>query len=81
MKNQNLGLLDTETLLKKQRSLKVLTGMLAGMLMVLFALTIFISIKKTFSPLSVVPIALLPIVILNLLNLKTIKKELDSRGE
>jgi Na+-transporting methylmalonyl-CoA/oxaloacetate decarboxylase beta subunit len=61
--------------------LKVLTGMLAGMLMVLFALTIFISIKKTFSPLSVVPIALLPIVILNLLNLKTIKKELDSRGE
>jgi Na+-transporting methylmalonyl-CoA/oxaloacetate decarboxylase beta subunit len=81
MKNQNLGLLDTETLLKKQRSLKVLTGMLAGMLIVLFTLTIFISIKKTFSPLSVVPIALLPIVILNLLNLKTIKKELDSRGE
>ena len=81
MKNQNLGLLDIKTLHKRQTLLKALTAILAGMLVVLFAITIYISIKNSFSPLLVVPIALMPILILNVLNINTIKKELDSRNK
>ncbi|RZL16528.1 MAG: redox-active disulfide protein 2 [Pedobacter sp.] len=79
MKNENLGLQDTESLQKKQKLLKMVTAMLGGMLMVLLVLAIYISFKKGFSALVVVPIALMPILMLNVISIKNIQKELTSR--
>lgn len=79
MKNENLGLQDTESLLKKQKLLKMITALLGGMLFVLLVLAIYISFKKGFSALVVVPIALMPIIMLNVISIKNIQKELRSR--
>jgi len=80
MNSKKLNEMSNEELLKQQKLLRVITYMLAGILLLLFTLTTFLSLKKGFSALSVVPIALMPIVILNLNNLKEIKKELKSRN-
>lgn len=69
-----------EELLKSQKSIKTITALLAGMLLFLFSINIFLAFKKGFSTLNAVPIALLPIVIININTLKEIKKELNSRN-
>ncbi len=80
MKNKKLNELSNEELLKNEKSLKVVTYMLAGAILVLFAAGIFLTFRKGFSALSVIPIALFPIVILNLNSLKEIKTEIKSRN-
>ncbi|ATL42745.1 redox-active disulfide protein 2 [Elizabethkingia sp. HX WHF] len=79
MKNENFSDLSTEDLLKRQKTIKPLTILLIGTLVVLLVLSIFITIKKGFTALLVVPFALSPIAILNLNNLKSIQKEINSR--
>ncbi len=79
MKNENFSDLSTEELLKRQKTIKPLTILLIGTLILLFVLSLFITIKKGFTALLVVPIALSPIAILNLNNLKNIQKEINSR--
>lgn len=69
-----------EELLKNQKSIKTITALLAGMLLFLFAINIFLAFKKGFGALNAVPIALLPIVIINVNTMKEIKKELNSRN-
>ncbi|SFF28956.1 redox-active disulfide protein 2 [Spirosoma endophyticum] len=73
--------MSVEKLQQQAKTIKLVTGMLAGMLAVLLVMAILLSIKKGFSPLVVVPFALLPIVIINVNSLKQIKKELESRGK
>ncbi|EOR30079.1 hypothetical protein [Elizabethkingia meningoseptica] len=80
MKKENWSSLSTEDLNQKQKSIKSLTTMLIVTLIALFLISLFISLKKGFSPLLVIPIALLPVVSMNLNNLKNIKKEIDSRN-
>lgn len=80
MKNKGLKELSNEELLKNEKSLKTITGMLAGALLVLLIINIFLAFKKGFSALSVVPIALLPILIVNFGSLKEMKKEIKSRN-
>jgi hypothetical protein len=70
-----------EKLQQQAKTIKVITGMLAGMLAVLLVMAIMLSVKKGFSALVVIPFALLPIVIININSLKQIKKELESRRE
>ncbi|WP_278554832.1 redox-active disulfide protein 2 [Elizabethkingia bruuniana] len=79
MKNENFSDLSTEDLLKRQKTIKPLTILFIGTLVVLLVLSIFISIKKGFTALLVVPFTLSPIAILNLNNLKSIQKEINSR--
>ena len=79
MKNENFSDLSTEDLLKRQKTINPLTILLIGTLVVLLVLSIFITIKKGFTALLVVPFALSPIAILNLNNLKSIQKEINSR--
>ena len=80
MKSENLKELSVEELLKQQKTIKVVTGSLAGMLIVLLGLGIFLTFQKTsFAAFIVIPIALLPIVILNLTTLNKIKEELNLR--
>jgi cobalamin biosynthesis protein CobD/CbiB len=73
--------MSVEKLQQQAKTIKVATGTLAGMLLVLLVMAIFLSIKKGFSALVVVPFALMPIVVINVNSLKQIKKELESRGE
>lgn len=80
MNKKNPSELSNEELLKNKKTLEPLTYMLAGALLILFIINIFTAIKKGFGALNVIPIALLPILILNFKNLAEIKKELKLRN-
>jgi asparagine N-glycosylation enzyme membrane subunit Stt3 len=73
--------MSAEKLQQQAKTIKVVTGTLAGMLLVLLVMAIMLSVKKGFSALVVIPFALLPIVIININSLKQIRKELESRRE
>ncbi|WPO80794.1 redox-active disulfide protein 2 [Flavobacterium sp. KACC 22761] len=79
MKNNKFSEMSTEELIKNHKTLKTVNTIFAVVLIMLFALNIFIVCMKGFSAMNVVPIALLPILFLNANNLKEIKKELESR--
>lgn len=72
--------LSNEELLKREKMIITVTYTLAGMLLLLFGLGIFLTFKKGFTALTVVPIALLPIVIINIGNIKKIKAERKLRN-
>ncbi|TCC86640.1 redox-active disulfide protein 2 [Pedobacter frigiditerrae] len=80
MSKKGLSELSNEELLKNEKTLKTITSMLAGAIFLLFVVNIFLAFKKGFSALSAVPIALLPIVIINFNSLKEMKKEIKARG-
>lgn len=80
MSTKKYAEMSNEELLKSQKSIKTVTALLAGMLLFLFAINIFLAFKKGISALGAVPIALLPILIININTLKEIKKELNSRN-
>ena len=72
--------LSNEELLKREKMVKSVTYTLAGMLFVLFALSMFLTFKEGFTPLTVIPIALMPIVLANLGSIKKIQAERKLRG-
>jgi len=84
MKTKKLTDLTNEELLKQKKLLYTVSGALAGALSVLIVMIILLSLKKGMTPvtmaLSVVPIAILPIVFSNLSQAKLIKKELVTRN-
>lgn len=73
----------TEKLEEELKGLKIITGALLGVLVVLFIVCIYGLLRKDdngiFSSLIVVPIALSTILPLNYGNIKKIKAELESR--
>jgi hypothetical protein len=79
MKNQKIQEMSTETLLKQKKIIEAVTGMFSGVLTVLFIVTLVSSFKQGFTPLLILPFALLPILVLNVNNWQAIKKELNSR--
>ena len=69
-----------EKLQKQLKSLKFATGLLSGLLIVLFAATLYISISEArFHPLLISPIALSAIIPMNLKRINDWKKELALR--
>jgi asparagine N-glycosylation enzyme membrane subunit Stt3 len=78
---QQFSEMSVEKLQQQAKTIKVVTGTLAGMLLVLLVMAILLSIKKGFSALVIIPFALLPIVVTNVNSLKQIKQELESRRE
>jgi len=82
MKSKSLNEMSAEELLKQEKSIKIATGMLAGMLLLLLVMGIYLTFKKgSYAAFIVIPMALLPIVILNVTSLKKIKSELNTRGK
>lgn len=79
----NLKEKPTEKLEKELKSLQTGTGILTGLLLVLFAACIYGLIKNnesgTFSSLIVVPIALSAMIPVNYKKIKKIESELESR--
>lgn len=84
MKSRKLSEMSNDELLRQQKTVQLVTGLLAGMLTALLVLVLILSIKKGPGPtsiaLGVIPFALMPIVFLNWNHLKEIKKELSSRN-
>ena len=68
----------SEQLLKTRKSLKAITAMLAGAILLLFLVSLYNS--KTGYGLIAVPLALSTIVMLNVVNIKEISKELKLRS-
>ncbi len=80
MKSKNLKELSVEELLKQQKTIKLVTGVLIGMLSTLLITGISLALQKTsFISFVIIPFALLPIVFLNFTSLKKVKEELNSR--
>lgn len=80
MKNNNLKDLSNEELLKKEKTIKTLIYILFGGLLALFVINSIYITQKGFSPLNIIPIALLPTLIINMVNLQQIKKEIRARS-
>jgi hypothetical protein len=80
MKTKKLTEMTNKELFQYDKMAKVVTYTLAGAVFILFVVTIYVAVIKGFGALNVVPIALLPMVFINLNTIKGIKKELNTRN-
>ena len=80
MSENKFAEMSNEQLQKSEKVAKASAYTLILMLVLLFALSMYLTFKKGFTPLTVIPICLLPIVILNLGNIKKMQEELKSRN-
>lgn len=69
-----------EKLLKFEKTLSAIVIMFSIAMVLLLAAVIFITVTKGFSAITVVLLGLAPIGLLNVNNLREIKKEIKSRG-
>ena len=79
MNQEVLSKLSTEELLKRHTAVKTMVWLLAIGLTGVLLFFIYMSIQDGLTPLLAVPLALSVIIPLNVKNMKTLKKELDSR--
>ena len=77
MDNSKMSEQSNEQLLKARKSLKVITAMLAGAILLLFLVSLYNS--KIGYGLVAVPLALSTIVMLNIVDIKEISKEFNLR--
>ena len=73
--------MSTEELIKKKRTTDIITGSLAAVLIILFGQSIHAWAIEGYPSAIAIPIALSPIVFINLKKIKEIKKELEMRGK
>ncbi len=82
MAKKELNELTIEELKQRAKSIKIVTWFLVVMLLVLFCMTLYQSVRDgEMQILLVVPIALLPIVLFNFGNIKKINSEVKSRSK
>lgn len=80
MKDQSdLSTLTLTELQKRAKSTKMASGLLIGIIIVQFITGIFLTIKQGFSVFIIIPVAFLPMVVVNYSNLKKIKEEIAKR--
>lgn len=79
MGNKKLNSLTAEELKKRLKIAKTVTGLFAGALLILFFASTYLAFAKKFTPLTIVPVALLPLLILNITSLAKIKSEIIAR--
>lgn len=77
---QDFSLLSLEELNKRVKTTKLTTGILAGLLILQFAIGIYLTIKQGFNMFIVVPVAFLPILIVNYSNIKKLNEEIAKRN-
>jgi len=78
-KKDSFSDMTTEDLIKKKKSTSFATGLLAGVLIGLFGITLFQTINKGFTPLLILPFGFLPILIIIYGQVRSINKELKNR--
>jgi hypothetical protein len=69
-----------EKLLKTETTVRAVVYMLVAAIVILLANAMYTIATRGFSALNVIPVAFLPIVILNVVNLKELQKEIKARG-
>jgi hypothetical protein len=79
MLQKNLESMSDELLLKNYKSSKALTYLLGSALAILTMTNLYLTFTKGFNVLTVVPIALLPILVLLVKNSKNFKSEIEKR--
>lgn len=82
MKKTELSKLTIEDLNKKNESFKLMTGILVGMLIVLFGVGVYVTIVDfKFLPIPIVAVALFPLVILSYGQGKKLRTEIARRNK
>jgi hypothetical protein len=76
----NLSALSLEELNKKAKTAKTVTGLLGGLLFIQFAVGIYLTTQQGFNVFMIVPMAFLPILIVNFTNIKKINDEIARRN-
>ena len=79
-KEPELSTLSTEQLEKRAKTTKLATGFLLGVLLVQFGVGIYLTIEQGFNAFVIIPVAFLPLIILNYNHLKKIKEEIARRN-
>ncbi|NTS40325.1 redox-active disulfide protein 2 [Flavisolibacter sp. BT320] len=79
MGNKKLNSLTAEELKNRLKITRTVTGLFAGALLILFFVSTYLAFTKKFTPLTIVPVALLPLLILNITSLAKIKSEIIAR--
>ncbi|MFS4428461.1 redox-active disulfide protein 2 [Chryseobacterium sp. GVT01B] len=80
MKNKSISEYTNEELISNEKKIKIITIMLGIAILLLFLSNIVLTFKRGFSAMSVIPIALVPILILNINNWNQLKKEKANRN-
>lgn len=79
-KEPELTSLTIAELEKRAKTTKTATGLLLGILIVQFVIGTYLTIKQGFNVFIIIPIAFLPLVMVNFANLKKIKEEIAKRN-
>lgn len=79
MKNKLITEYTDEELISNEKKIKGMAITMTFLLVVLLIVLIILTIKKGFSPLLIVPIALFPLLVINFVNLSNLKKEKKRR--
>ena len=80
MKDQSdLSTLSLTELHKRAKFTKLASGLLIGVIIVQVITGVFLTIKQGFSVFIIIPVAFMPLVAVNHLNLKKIKEEIAKR--
>lgn len=69
-----------EKILKFEKTLTAIVIMFSVFIVILIAAVIYVNIKRGISSLTVLPLGIAPILILNVNNLKAIRKEIKARN-
>ncbi|MGC4039398.1 MAG: hypothetical protein QM710_00995 [Flavobacterium sp.] len=75
----NLSGLSLEELNKRTKTVKTVTAMLAAVLFIQFAVGIYLLATKGFNVFVILPVAFLPILIANYINIKKLNEEIARR--
>ncbi len=79
MAQKQLSEMTDEELKKNMRMMTIAVTVIIVSIIIMFISAVFSYMKKGFGVTAVLPFAFMPIAIINLMNLKKIKAELDSR--
>jgi hypothetical protein len=80
MKQESLSNLSIDELKAKEKSLKTAAGMLTGMMVVMFAVGIYMFFQNGFSVFSILPVAFMPLVGGLFAKIKDVRSEVASRS-
>jgi len=79
-KEPELSTLTVEQLTKRAKTTKLATGLLLGIIILQLAIGAYLTFDKGFNVFTVIPLAFLPMVIVNYANLKKINEEIAKRN-
>jgi hypothetical protein len=79
MKKDNYSTFTLEELKQREKTQKTATGIFIGCVMVMVLAGIFITFKNGFGVFSIMPVAFLPLMIINIKNLKEIRSAIAQK--